>query len=221
MIAAPASLRTIAPAAAPACGAPVDAGSGAAAHRRPAHRRPEDVARRGRAASWTLRPLALAASLALAAGCTGKPAVDDSAEAAPALALVDTRGAQVSLADLAGEVVLVNVWATWCAPCVEEIPALVELHAQQSARGFTVVGINIDAAKHDGRVADFAEEFAIPYPIWRDPESLSLQALRGDGLPVSVLIDRRGKLRWKHVGLVDVRDPAFVAALDRALGEPR
>lgn len=172
------------------------------------------------------RTLALTAFMAFStagalAACTGKPPVDDSAEAAPDLTLVDTKGARVSLADLSGQVVLVNVWATWCAPCIEEIPALVELHAAQSPRGFTVIGVSIDASKNDGRVADFAQEFSIPYPIWRDPESLSLQVLRGDGLPVSVLIDRRGKLRWKHVGLLDVADPEFVAALQRALDEPK
>ncbi|MBK8838623.1 MAG: TlpA family protein disulfide reductase [Hyphomonadaceae bacterium] len=75
-------------------------------------------------------------------------------------------GRLVSLEDLRGEAVLVNVWATWCAPCRQEIPFLAELHARYSANGLRVIGVSIDAAADQEKVIETAPAFGINYDIW-------------------------------------------------------
>ncbi|MGH9459061.1 MAG: redoxin domain-containing protein [Thermoanaerobaculia bacterium] len=125
-------------------------------------------------------------------------------------------GGEFSLAD-AGEVVLVNIWATWCGPCRAEIPDLIALQNEFGGRGFTVIGASIDAPATEGEVKPFAQKYGITYPIVLDPEARIADLFETSVIPTSALIDRAGKVVWMEVGIVDAGDPELRSAIERAL----
>ena len=98
-----------------------------------------------------------------------------------------------------GEVILLNFWATWCPPCRAETPALVELHKQFAARGFSVVGVTMDDDPRSVAPA-FIKEFDVPYPILI-PAGFE-RARRTDTLPTSLLIDKQGRIARTYTGRV-------------------
>jgi thiol-disulfide isomerase/thioredoxin len=123
--------------------------------------------------------------------------------------------------DLAAErnkVVLLNVWATWCGPCRAEIPHLETMHAKYAKRGFEVVGVSVD---EDGAAAvnPFLKDVPVRYPIVLDAPGKIAGLLQTTMLPTTVLIDRGGKIVWRHVGALDGPEPALDAALEKALGK--
>ena len=121
--------------------------------------------------------------------------------AAPEFQLKDTDGRTVRLADYRGKVLLLNFWATWCAPCTIEIPWFVEFERRHKDRGFAVLGIAMD---EDGWevVRPFMSRFRINYRVLLGNDVVA-QAYGGvDSLPTSFLIDREGYVARVHVGLV-------------------
>ncbi len=129
---------------------------------------------------------------------------------APAIELEDVTGKKVSLASLKGKAVLINFWATWCAPCKIETPWLVDLRNQYGAQGFEVLGISADdldrgnakrLAEEKGEIADFTAKMHIPYPVLIDGSTLS-DAYGGlDELPMSFYVDRKGVVVAAQMGL--------------------
>jgi cytochrome c-type biogenesis protein len=167
---------------------------------------------------WTLALSAGLAACGTACGSDGGRRVPVAVgESAPAYAAQRMDGAAVALADLRGEVVLLNIWATWCKPCREEIPALEVLHQAHAARGLVVTGVSIDAHDDTASIAAFARELGASYPLWRDPDDRVSSTFLAIGVPATYLIDRDGVLRWRHMGAVKADDPALLAALDSAL----
>jgi len=133
---------------------------------------------------------------------TGKPA--------PAFALEDLTGKKVSLADYKGKAILVNFWATWCAPCKIETPWLVELRNQYAAQGFEILGISADDLDKDDakKLADekkeigrSADQLHIPYPVLIDGGSLDKDYGGLDELPMSFYVDRTGTVVAVQMGL--------------------
>jgi len=133
---------------------------------------------------------------------TGKPA--------PAFALENLAGKKVSLADYKGKAVLINFWATWCAPCKIETPWLVELRNQYAAQGFEVLGISADDLDKDDakKLADekkeigrTADQLHIPYPVLIDGGSIDKDYGGLDELPMSFYIDRTGTVVATQMGL--------------------
>jgi len=122
---------------------------------------------------------------------------------APELTLTDTQGISHSLAEYRGQVVLINLWATWCEPCKKEMPALQAFYdAHQPADGFVTLAINDGEPRED--VLRFAEELELTFPIWLDPTSIATaQAFKTIGLPTSFVIDRSGAVRFYWVGAID------------------
>ena len=119
----------------------------------------------------------------------------------------DAQGTTVSAADFDGRPLLLNFWATWCAPCVEEMPMLSELQDDWSGRGLQVVGIALDDAE---RARNFADEMGIRYPVLVGETDVVLTGQRYGNrsglLPFSVLVDRDGTIRWTHLGALDRTD---------------
>jgi thiol-disulfide isomerase/thioredoxin len=110
----------------------------------------------------------------------------------PELAFVGPDGARVELADFKGKVVLLNLWATWCAPCVKEMPALDNLQSRLGGEDFEVVALSLDRG---GRkmVEPFFEKLGVKHlAIYLDPQSTAMSALKPRGLPTTILIDRQG-----------------------------
>jgi cytochrome c biogenesis protein CcmG/thiol:disulfide interchange protein DsbE len=137
---------------------------------------------------------------------------------APSYRAVSLAGDSVSLADQKGKVVLLNIWATWCHPCRDEIPDLRKIHAQYKDRGLELVGVSVDADGAEQNIRDFMKEFEMTYPVWLDPaERISARFLT-IGVPTTFLIDRDGILRWRRTGPVAVGDTSLTNAIERALG---
>lgn len=157
--------------------------------------------------------------LLAAVGCGGPGQPTDSNAEAPEYVAVNLAGDPVSLSDMSGDVVLLNVWATWCAPCRVEIPELQALHEEHEHRGLRVVGVTVDSRNAIDDVHQFIGEFGMTYDVWLDPDHTVLDRFRGSGVPLSVLIDRDGRIAWRHLGMFQRGDPALLAALEQALGD--
>jgi peroxiredoxin len=140
--------------------------------------------------------MALGASLMLVLACGGgsgggaAPAASAQLELAPEFTLPDVEGQEVSLSDFAGEVRLVDFWATWCAPCKEEIPMFKELHQLYGDRGFRIVAISDENADV---VSEFVGAMEIPYTNLVDPGQVS-QDYGVVSLPTAFLVDREGRI---------------------------
>ena len=172
--------------------------------------------------SWTERTraaaaLALVGALAACSTTAERPRGAQVGKPAPEYSAVTLAGDSASLAGMRGKVVLLNIWATWCAPCRQEIPVLEALHGRHRAEGLEVVGVSVDAAGEEQKVRDFAKEWAMSYPLWHDPEERVSTLYLAVGVPASYLIDREGILRWKHIGPVRADDPTLTSALRAAL----
>ena len=160
----------------------------------------------------------------VAAGCaneaeeTGAPVPVQVGAPAPAYRAVSLAGDTVSLAGLRDKVVLLNIWATWCAPCRTEIPALQALHEEYADDGLEIIGVSVDAAGEQRKVSEFLEEFGVTYDIWHDPEERVAATFLAVGVPATYLIGRDGALIWKHIGPIRRDDPRLMPVLKRALG---
>jgi peroxiredoxin len=117
---------------------------------------------------------------------------------APSISLVDLSMSEVELQDYKGNVVLVNTWATWCPPCIAEMPDLQAFYEEHQDKGFTLVGVNIGETRD--QVLEFALKNQLTFPLWLDPEEESLRALNSISLPYSVVIDRAGTIRYAWSG---------------------
>jgi len=121
---------------------------------------------------------------------------------APSLQLNDLTGKPASLDDYRGQVVLVNLWATWCAPCKDEMPALQAFYDRYKQAGFTVVAIDDGESFED--VSRFVSDYGLSFPIWLDPQSIATrEAFRTVNLPSSFVVDRSGTIRLRWVGGID------------------
>jgi cytochrome c biogenesis protein CcmG, thiol:disulfide interchange protein DsbE len=109
-------------------------------------------------------------------------------------------GKDLKLASLKGKVVLLNFWATWCGPCMMEIPSFVALQAAYKNKGFQAVGVSVDDPPD--KLPPFAKEFKINYPLLVGQEREDIQEAFGGifGIPISFLISRDGKVCRKQVG---------------------
>jgi cytochrome c biogenesis protein CcmG/thiol:disulfide interchange protein DsbE len=125
-------------------------------------------------------------------------------------------GGQFDLAAEKGNVVFLNLWATWCGPCRIEIPELERLHKEHAADRFKVVGVSIDEAGEQ-EVQDFVKAQQMTYPVALDPEGKLANLFQTTVLPTSVLIDRHGRIVWKKYGQVSLNDNDLKEALEKAL----
>jgi peroxiredoxin len=155
--------------------------------------------------------------VALLTGCASDRFTGRIGEAVPSFGAPTLAGDSLDLVKLRGEVVLLNVWATWCKPCRKELPELQALHTQHQAGGLRVLGVSVDEGGSDADVRAFAGEFGITYTILRDPSQRVYSSFSIVGLPASFLIDREGRLAWKKLGPFTAADPELQRALREAL----
>lgn len=123
----------------------------------------------------------------------------------------DDQGQPRSLADFRGKIVLLNVWATWCAPCIKEIPALDHLAEALNGAEFAVVAVSLDRKGIDAVRKVFGERDVQKLPIYIDRSGEALRAVRAIGLPISLLIDREGREFGRVVGPAQWDDAATIA----------
>jgi peroxiredoxin len=137
---------------------------------------------------------------------------------APEYAAPDLAGELVSLQQLRGQVVLLNVWATWCPPCRWEMPALDRLQRELGDAGLAVVAVSVDAApgasdgmgRTGGDVAAYAREMDLGFTILLDPASRVQEVFGVRGLPTTFLIDRSGRIRKKVLGPAEWDQPPYI-----------
>ena len=152
---------------------------------------------------WRCIPVALALALA---SLVSTAFASTPAPTAPAL--TDLKGAATDLSRYRGRVVLLNFWATWCAPCRQEMPALDRLYRQLDPARAVIIGV---AADERAMVAPFVARLGIHYPIavGNPDQVFAWTTALGNvtqGLPFSVLLDTRGRARWIQSGTVTVAD---------------
>ena len=132
-------------------------------------------------------------------GSTPRPVVQAVTDHRPAFTLLDLEDQPRSVQDWDGQVIMLNFWATWCPPCVREIPAFNQLYQTYKGQGFTIIGIALDN-KQD--VIDFINPMGVEYPILLgDQQGIKVTQEYGNNLgvlPYTVIIDRQGRITARH-----------------------
>lgn len=157
---------------------------------------------------------ALAVTAAAADHPAGRGRVGDFLPAFESTAL---DGTKVTPATLAGRPVLLNLWATWCLPCLGEMPELAKLQKRYSGEGLMVVGLSVDTADAAGRVRAMVAEREIPFAVWLDPAMALYRSLRVRTLPTTLVVDRAGKILLRRDRAITGEDAEIEEALGRAV----
>jgi thiol-disulfide isomerase/thioredoxin len=117
------------------------------------------------------------------------------------LTLVDLTGNKVQLRAQRGKIVVLNFWATWCVPCREEMPMLVEAEKAWAAKGVTFIAISLDEAKTRKDIAAFIERYHVDFPVWSGASADDLDKLRmGKGVPDTAFLDESGTVFSRVLG---------------------
>jgi thiol-disulfide isomerase/thioredoxin len=135
---------------------------------------------------------------------------------------LDSTPARKTLDDYRGQVVLINIWATWCGPCRVEMPSIEKLHDAYAAKGLKVVAISVDDPGSDALVREFAKHYKLTFEILRDPGGQDGKVSRDyqtSGYPETVIIGRDGVIRRKFLGATDWNSAANRGLIDRLLAE--
>ncbi|MFN7986769.1 MAG: TlpA disulfide reductase family protein [Thermoanaerobaculia bacterium] len=144
---------------------------------------------------------AIAAALLVPAAKAAEPAAKIGAPA-PALGMADLDGAKLDLAALRGKVVVVDFWATWCAPCRSQAPRWVALQEKYRRDGLEVIGVSLDESAEPVRA--FRKEFRLNYRVGLGDAKVAERWGGVLGLPVAFVIDRKGRLAARHEGEDDL-----------------
>jgi len=117
---------------------------------------------------------------------------------APDFTLKSRSGENIKLSELRGEVVMVNFWASWCAPCRQEMPLLEELYGRYADLGFTLLGVNVE--EDSSAALDLLKEIPVTFPILLDTRNDVSKLYNVIAMPSTVILDRDGKVRYVHKG---------------------
>jgi cytochrome c biogenesis protein CcmG, thiol:disulfide interchange protein DsbE len=148
---------------------------------------------------------------------------------APELRLPLLDGDTASLADYRGKVVMLNIWATWCPPCVTELPSMQRVYETFADQGLEILAVAVDALpgerQADGRVvgvvSEFADRFGLTFPVALDPTGGTERLLEVNYLPTTFLIDREGRIRVREVGGRYWDAETNIQMIEALLGEGR
>jgi thiol-disulfide isomerase/thioredoxin len=136
---------------------------------------------------------------------------DKTPAAIPAVAFADASGGKHRLADYRGRYLLLNLWATWCAPCVKELPALSGLSQAMTGQRFAVVAVDVDHASADEAANFLKSHRAGALAVYRDTNAAFLHAFGAYGLPMTVLIDPQGREVARAMGAIAWDDKSAIA----------
>lgn len=134
-------------------------------------------------------------------------------ETAPDFTLKTKSGKNLRLNDFRGKVVMINFWATWCAPCRQELPHMEALYKKYKDRGFVLLGVNID---NDSVAAKkMAEEFKLTFPVLYDEKQQTSKLYKLKAMPSTFIVDRGGKVHEVHLGY----KPGYEKSYDKTIGK--
>lgn len=135
----------------------------------------------------------------------------------PDLQFTDATGQAVKLSDFRGKIVLLNLWATWCAPCRKEMPDLARLEEALGGADFTVVAVSIDRKGIEASGQFLKEVGADRLDLYLDASARILNAVKGPGLPTTLLIDRQGREQGRLIGPADWSAPEAQLLVQKAI----
>jgi peroxiredoxin len=139
---------------------------------------------------------------------------------APAFELPDLAGGKVSLQSLKGKVVVLDFWATWCGPCIAEIPDYREFWQKNQSRGVEVIGVVFESGEPQ-EIVDFVREYRIPYRQLLGNDKMLDDFEAGEGFPTTFVIDAQGVIRSKTLGVSPRKFEKLQQAVDSALTAAR
>lgn len=122
----------------------------------------------------------------------------DAGAKMPEIGLTDLSGKPVNAASLAGKVVIVDFWATWCAPCKEELPILQKLYKKYGAQGLVIVGVSVD--KDASNIQSFVKKLGLSFPVVHDANHQVSGRYQPPRMPSSYIVDRKGIVKYVHGG---------------------
>ncbi len=158
------------------------------------------------AAGRALFPIALVASMLLVPVARATEALQPwTGGPTPALRLNSLAGNELKLEDFRGRTVIVNFWATWCEPCVAEMPALQRLRNRLAAQGIEVIAVNYE--ENAGRIRPFVERLGLTFPIVRDHDGTARSAWHVDVFPATFVVGPDQRIVWRAAGEIDWDDP--------------
>ena len=145
-------------------------------------------------------------------GCYGNSKPPRIGASAPDFTVQDS-DRKVALNQLRGQIVVLNFWATWCPPCVEEMPSLVEMQRRMKDKGITVVAVSIDV--DEDAYHQFIKQHGVNLLTVRDPGQKTPELYGTHGWPETYIIDRNGVTRRKFIGAVDWTEPEITTFLEK------
>lgn len=142
-----------------------------------------------------------------------------SGMASPATPVTMENEKSATLADFKGQVVLLNIWATWCTPCLKELPTLDKLEAKYAEKGLVVLPVSLDTMSFkDLRKYVGERKLDLPH-LAQDAHGKFVGELGPNGVPVSYLIDRKGTIRYRYTGAIDWSKDNATDSIEQLLGE--
>jgi peroxiredoxin len=169
-------------------------------------------------ASLALAVAGVAAGSWLLAACGIEARGVEVGDRAPEFAATSLTGEEISFRDYLGQVVLVNVWATWCGPCRVEMPPIQAAYEHYKEQGFTVLAVSIDAGpRSEEKVRQFVEEYGLTFPVLLDPEGEIRRILQTIGVPETFVLNREGRIAKRLIGAADWNSPGHQALIEELL----
>jgi peroxiredoxin len=150
--------------------------------------------------------------LALLSGCYSGTRPPRIGQNAPDFTLQDSDH-KITLSQFKGQVVVLNFWATWCPPCVEEMPSLIQMQSKLKDKGIQVLGVSIDV--DEGAYHKFLKQYGVNFVAVRDPDQKTSGLYGTHGWPETYVIDRNGVVRRKFIGAVEWTSPEVVDYLTK------
>lgn len=140
---------------------------------------------------------------------------------APNIHFTDQAGKLQQLKSYHGKVVLLSFWASWCGPCVEEMPTFATIVNKYKTQGFEMLAVNVDDDQQEAQsfIRDFWKNKSIPFPPFFDKDRSASSAFKVDALPSNFVIDRQGKIAFSGFGASDWSSPDVMQSLELLLSE--
>ena len=136
---------------------------------------------------------------------------------APDFTLKSRSGENVKLSELRGDVVMINFWASWCAPCRQEMPLLEDMHKKYSDLGFVLLGVNVE--EDSSKAAELLREVPVSFPVLYDNTNKVTKLYKVVAMPSTVMVDRDGNMRYLHRGYLPGYEAEYIKQIKELVRE--